>query len=58
MIGMLMERCTIYGVLAAMCFAAGWKVNGWRLGERHRAGTGSGNKGCSSDRAETAGGCG
>jgi hypothetical protein len=33
MIGMLMERSTIYGVLAAMCFAAGWKVNGWRLGE-------------------------
>lgn len=33
MIGTLMERSTIYGVLAAMCFAAGWKVNGWRLGE-------------------------
>lgn len=33
MIGTLMERSTIYGVLAAMCFAVGWKVNGWRLGE-------------------------
>jgi hypothetical protein len=33
MIGTLMERSTIYGVLAAICFAAGWKVNGWRLGE-------------------------
>lgn len=33
MIGTLMERSTIYGVLAAMCFATGWKVNGWRLGE-------------------------
>lgn len=33
MIGTLMERSTIYGMLAAMCFAAGWKVNGWRLGE-------------------------
>lgn len=33
MIGTLMERSTIYGVLAAICFAAGWKVNGWRLGD-------------------------
>jgi hypothetical protein len=33
MIGTLMERSTIYGVLAAMCFAAGWKVNGWRLSD-------------------------
>lgn len=33
MIGPLVERSTIYGLLAAMCFAAGWKVNGWRLGE-------------------------
>ena len=33
MIGTLVERSTIYGLLAAMCFAAGWKVNGWRLGE-------------------------
>ncbi len=33
MIGTLVERSTIYGLLAATCFAAGWKVNGWRLGE-------------------------
>ena len=33
MIGTLMERSTIYGLLAALCFVAGWKVNGWRLGE-------------------------
>lgn len=33
MISTLMERSTIYGLLAAICFAAGWKVNGWRLGE-------------------------
>jgi hypothetical protein len=33
MIATLVERSTIYGLLAAMCFAAGWKVNGWRLGE-------------------------
>ncbi|NIM30635.1 MAG: DUF2514 family protein [Pseudomonas stutzeri] len=33
MIGTLMERSTFYGLLAAICFAAGWKVNGWRLGE-------------------------
>lgn len=30
---MLLERSTIYGLMAALCFGAGWKVNGWRLGE-------------------------
>lgn len=29
----ILERSTSYGLLAALCFAAGWKVNGWRLGE-------------------------
>ncbi|WP_417797108.1 DUF2514 family protein [Stutzerimonas nitrititolerans] len=33
MIGSLVERSSIYGLLAVMCFVAGWKVNGWRLGE-------------------------
>lgn len=33
MIGALVERSTVYGLLAALCFAVGWKVNGWRLGE-------------------------
>lgn len=33
MIASLVERSTIYGLLAALCFTAGWKVNGWRLGE-------------------------
>jgi hypothetical protein len=32
MIGALFERSTVYGLLAVLCFAAGWKVNGWRLG--------------------------
>ena len=30
---MLTERATVYGLLAALCFGAGWKINGWRLGE-------------------------
>jgi hypothetical protein len=30
---MLLERSTVYALLAALCFGAGWKVNGWRLGE-------------------------
>lgn len=30
---LLAEKSTIYGLVAAMCFGAGWKVNGWRLGE-------------------------
>ena len=29
----LLERSTIYCLLAALCFGTGWKVNGWRLGE-------------------------
>lgn len=33
MIGALVERSTVYGLLAAACFVSGWKVNGWRLGE-------------------------
>lgn len=33
MIGALVGRSTVYGLLAALCFLAGWKVNGWRLGE-------------------------
>lgn len=33
MIALITERATIYGLLAALCFGAGWKVNGWRLGE-------------------------
>jgi len=33
MIGALVERSTVYGLLAVLCFLAGWKVNGWRLGE-------------------------
>lgn len=32
MISMLTERATVYGLLAAICFGAGWKVQGWRLG--------------------------
>lgn len=33
MIGLLAERSAVYGLVAALCFGAGWKVNGWRLGE-------------------------
>lgn len=33
MIALLTERATIYALMAALCFGAGWKVNGWRLGE-------------------------
>lgn len=33
MLAMLLERSTIYALLAALCFGAGWKVQGWRLGE-------------------------
>lgn len=33
MIAMLTERATVYALLAALCFGAGWKINGWRLGE-------------------------
>lgn len=41
MIAMLTERATVYGLLAVLCFGAGWKVQGWRLGE-----------GIANDRAE------
>lgn len=33
MIALLAERSVIYGLLAALCFGAGFKVQGWRLGE-------------------------
>jgi hypothetical protein len=33
MIGLLAERSVIYGLVASLCFGAGWKVNGWRLGD-------------------------
>lgn len=33
MISILTERAAVYGLLAALCFGAGWKVQGWRLGE-------------------------
>lgn len=33
MITALVERSTLFGLIAASCFFAGWKVNGWRLGE-------------------------
>lgn len=33
MLGILTERATVYGLIVAMGFACGWKVNGWRLGE-------------------------
>lgn len=33
MLAMLLERSTVYALLAALCFGAGWKVQGWRLGE-------------------------
>lgn len=33
LIALLSERATIYGLLAALCFGAGWKVQGWRMGE-------------------------
>lgn len=33
MIATIAERSTVYGLMAALCFGAGWKVNGWRLGE-------------------------
>lgn len=29
----LAEKSTVYGLIAVLCFGAGWKVNGWRLGE-------------------------
>lgn len=32
-IPLLAEKSTVYGLIAAICFGAGWKVNGWRLGE-------------------------
>jgi hypothetical protein len=31
--GALVDRSLVLGVLAALAFLAGWKVNGWRLGE-------------------------
>lgn len=42
MIAMLTERATVYGLLAVLCFGAGWKTQGWRLGES-----------IANDRAET-----
>ncbi|RMH85236.1 DUF2514 family protein [Pseudomonas sp. AOB-7] len=33
MIGALADRTAVLGVVAALAFLAGWKVNGWRLGE-------------------------
>lgn len=33
MITGIVDRATVLGVIAALCFGAGWKVNGWRLGE-------------------------
>lgn len=33
MVPKMTERLAVYGLLAAVCFGAGWKVNGWRLGE-------------------------
>lgn len=31
--GALVDRSVVLGLLAALAFLAGWKVNGWRLGE-------------------------
>lgn len=33
MIGALADRTAVLGVVAVLAFLAGWKVNGWRLGE-------------------------
>lgn len=33
MIAALADRATLLGIVAALAFLAGWKVNGWRLGE-------------------------
>jgi len=33
MIAALADRATLLGTVAALAFLAGWKVNGWRLGE-------------------------
>ena len=33
MISALADRATVLGLVAALAFLAGWKVNGWRLGE-------------------------
>lgn len=33
MIAALADRAIVLGLVAAVCFGAGWKVNGWRLGE-------------------------
>ena len=33
MIGVLADRAVVLGLVAAVGFVAGWKVNGWRLGE-------------------------
>lgn len=33
MIGALANRAVILGVVAALAFSVGWKVNGWRMGE-------------------------
>lgn len=33
MIAALAERSTVLGLVAVLAFLAGWKVNGWRLGE-------------------------
>ena len=33
MIAALADRSVVLGVVAAVAFLAGWKVNGWRLGE-------------------------
>jgi Ni,Fe-hydrogenase I large subunit len=33
MIAGIAERAVIFGLVAAVGFAGGWKVNGWRLGE-------------------------
>lgn len=33
MIGGLADRAVLLGLVASLAFGAGWKVNGWRLGE-------------------------
>ena len=33
MIAGLADRAVVLGLVAAMAFGAGWKINGWRLGE-------------------------
>ncbi|MBP3063642.1 Protein of unknown function [Ectopseudomonas chengduensis] len=33
MIAALADRATVLGIVAGLAFLAGWKVNGWRLGE-------------------------